>query len=138
MEAGVFYHIFLNQGIDTCMADGVTCYSPDGQHGNFAFCGYHTYPVIGGVPVFFTVEPYQAVNGCYGNGSNIVSATANVLSHETFELITDPALNAWYNTAGAEIGDICNFVLFTFPVNSTNYTIQLEYSNTYGACTVSS
>ena len=140
---GVFYHIFLNQGIDTCMADGVTCYSPDGKHGSFAFCGYHTYTTIGGVPVFFTVEPYQAVNGCYGNGANLVNATANVLSHETFELITDPALNAWYgvlfnNTAGAEIGDICVWHLYTFPVNATNYTIQLEYSNTYGACTVSS
>jgi hypothetical protein len=140
--SGVFYHIFLNQGVDTCFSDGVSCYSPDGKHGKFAFCAYHTYTTIGGTPVFFTVEPYQAVNGCYGAGSNIVNATANTLSHETFELITDPALNAWYGvlfneTTSAEIGDICGWNLYTFPINSTNYRIQLEYSNKYAACTVS-
>ena len=33
----------------------------------------------------------------------------NVLSHEQFEAITDPDLNAWFDTSGQENSDKCNF-----------------------------
>jgi hypothetical protein len=77
-----------------------------------------------------------------------VDSTASVLSHETFETITDPDGGAWWSDVslierGAEIGDICEpvgnsmgqFLNPTFIVNGRKYKIQLEYSNKYHACT---
>ncbi|HET9184067.1 MAG TPA: hypothetical protein VFP59_18210 [Candidatus Angelobacter sp.] len=40
----------------------------------------------------------------------------NVLSHEQFEAITDPDLNAWFDSNGEEDSDKCNF---NFGVTST-------------------
>ncbi|PYV65658.1 MAG: hypothetical protein DMG95_01080, partial [Acidobacteria bacterium] len=99
-----------------------------------------------------TVEPYQNVAGCQvatptPNG-DLVDSTASVLSHETFETITDPDLDAWWSQAsliewGAEIGDICEpivnsnsqFLDPVFFVNGKRYKLQLEYSNKFHACT---
>jgi hypothetical protein len=135
------YHIFLANGIDSCMADKQTCYSPDGKHGETSWCGYHSYTYIDGSPVYFTVEPYQAVADCYGKGSNITHATANTLSHGFFELISDPGLGAWitrhflFERLGPlEIGDLCAWELFDVPVNGVYYHIQQEYSNNQAAC----
>jgi len=35
--------------------------------------------------------------------------TANVLSHEISVSITNPLLNAWFDSSGNENGDLCNF-----------------------------
>src|SRR5258707_5060791 len=95
---------------------------------------------------------YQNVTGCQvaspsPNGS-LVDSTASVLSHETFETITDPDLDAWWSDVslieqGAEIGDICEpvgngagqFLDPTFIVGGKNYKIPLEYSNKFHGCT---
>ena len=91
---GHIYHLFLPNGVDTCFDQTNICYSPDNPS-SFAFCGYHgsvTYSDIG--HVLLSVEPFQNVDGCSvatpsPNGA-LVDSTANVLSHETFETITDP------------------------------------------------
>ncbi len=144
------YHLFFPQGIDVCTAEGngVACYSPDNPS-TFAFCGYHGYLNFGDLGhAIFSVEPYDNVSGCSvptqpagisPNGPRIDSM-ANVLSHEIFEAISDPDLNAWYNhrgvLGGAEIGDECAWV-FALPAVSLNgnpYQIQSEYSNLQHAC----
>ena len=145
---GAMYHILFSQGTDVCTANGptgVACYSPDNPS-TFFFCGYHGYfnfPDLG--HVIFSVEPYANVRGCSapaGTTPNTpaVDSMANVLSHETFEAISDPDLNAWGNRLGilngAEIGDECVFVFAIPPVslNGKPYQIQSEYSNFYHAC----
>jgi hypothetical protein len=142
---GNIYHLFFNQGIDVCMDNGDTiCYSPDNLS-TFAFCGYHSYTDFGGSygRVYFTVEPFQAVNGCFGATGDLTSATANVLSHELFEAITDPNLDAWQgggyplDNLGEEIGDQCVWVhLYPQKLNLLHapYTTQNEYSNKYHMC----
>jgi hypothetical protein len=141
---GNLYHLFLNQGIDVC-ADPFNsfCYSPD-NFSTFAFCGYHSYVDFGDYGrTYFTVEPYQAVNGCFGPTTDVTSATANVLSHEVFEAITDPNLNAWLgtgypiNNGGEEIGDQCVWVhLYPQKLSLVHpaYVTQNEYSNKYHSC----
>lgn len=142
---GNVYHLYFNAGIDVCADDGDTiCYSPD-NFPTFAFCGYHSYMVFGdyGV-VYFTVEPYQRVQGCFSNAPDLTSATANTLSHEIFEAITDPNLDAWYgdntfpiNNYGQEIGDQCAWVqLYPQKLNYLHppYVTQNEYSNKYHSC----
>jgi hypothetical protein len=132
------YNLFLPPGVDTCFDQTSTCYSPDNPS-NFAFCAYHgavQYSDYG--IVLFTVEPYQGVNGCdFGNSSDLVSAGANVLSHETFETMTDPLPGyGWVNQWGyGEIGDECAWSSLTpETMNGDTYNIQLEYSNAVHAC----
>ena len=138
---GNIYHLYLNQGIDVC-ADPSDCYSPDGMHGPFTFCGYHSYVDFGDYGhTLFTVEPYQAVSGCDSSAPDLTSATGNVLSHEIFEAITDPDITAWYGTgypidnAGEEIGDQCVWLhLYPQKLGRHVYVTQNEYSNKYHSC----
>jgi len=151
---GHIYHIFLPKGMDTCMDEKMQCYSPD-NFNSWVFCAYHDAIDFGrsdiGV-VFFTVEPYEAVDGCsvtqpYAN-SRLIDSTNSSLSHETFEIITDPLPpTGWtniktYPESGNEVADECqppqnqygNFGEPMFLINGKKYQVQLEYSNTYHAC----
>lgn len=131
------FHVFLPQGTDMCIVPGV-CYSPD-QPDSWVFCAFHGSVDFGpGQHVLFSVEPYQAVPGCQLPGKTphgVIDATASTLSHEFFETITDPDLNAWFNTlTGNEVADLCA----GFANNERmghSYVIQSEYSNEVHACT---
>jgi hypothetical protein len=158
---GNVYHVFLPPGTDTCFAPPTTqfpvptCYSPDNPATN-AFCGYHGAVQFSDIGIaLFTVEPWLGPgSGCEiasptPNGV-LIDSTNNVLSHETFETITDPlpGLGFTNNTGGdltgAEIGDECELFNFsnspgaytppTFSINGKKYAVQPEYSNTYHAC----
>jgi len=148
------YHVFLPPGQDECFDTTYSvCYSPD-IPSTFFFCAYHgsmDFQDIG--HVLYSVEPFQNVLGCNvrpgtPNGF-LADATNNVLSHETFETITDPDGTAWWNSLdnglfGQEIGDECSF-LFGFPptafdpsnvtLNGKPYAVQPEYNNADRACT---
>jgi hypothetical protein len=153
------YHVFLVPGQDECFdTTYAVCYSPD-KPSTWFFCAYHgsaDFPDIG--HVLYSVEPYVDVNpGCGSrpNGPNgqLADSTNNVLSHETFETITDPDGTAWTNTLdnglfGQEIGDECSFLIFptattvffdpsNVTLNGRNYIIQPEYDNAQHACTTS-
>ena len=156
--AGSVYHVFLPQGTDTCFDvtpqnPNLTCYSPDNL-ATMAFCGYHDAVAFNDIGiVLFTVEPWQgsicAIATPAPNGL-LADSTNNVLSHETFETITDPlpGLGFWNQTGGEltgfEIGDECVLFNFsnspgaytppTFSINGKKYAVQTEYSNTYHAC----
>jgi hypothetical protein len=152
------YHVFLVPGQDECFNNpngtiSNVCYSPDNP-ATFFFCAYHGSADFNDIGhVLYSVEPFQNVPGCNvrpgtPNGF-LADATNNVLSHETFETITDPDGTAWWNSAdnglfGQEIGDECSF-LFGFPptafdpsnvtLNERNYAIQPEANNARHACT---
>lgn len=140
------YHIFLPPGQDVCFTGTPLCYSPDNPS-TFAFCAYHgsvDFTDIG--HVLFSVEPFQNVPGCQVQAPSpnglLVDSTADILSHETFETITDPDGTAWFNRFdllmfGAEIADECenfNFGYANINLNGTRYEIQPEYSNFSHAC----
>jgi hypothetical protein len=137
---GAEYHVFLGQGVQQCSTSAGGCYAQQ-------YCAYHgsnDYSDIG--HVLYSTEPYQNIPGCQAPGGSpqgqLADSTASVLSHETFETITDPdvAVNsvAWYNSSYGEIGDICapaNGV----PVGVTTlgpdaWEIQPEYSNAVHDC----
>jgi hypothetical protein len=140
------YSIFLPQGQDLCFDNSGVCYCPDNNcnGGSFAFCAYHgsfnsTDAVGAPIHVIYQAQPYDNVPGCQvTNGPNgtLVDSTNNVLSHEIFETITDPDLNAWFRSSdGSEIGDICNFNLANpISLNANRYAIQKEYSNIDHQC----
>jgi hypothetical protein len=65
-----------------------------------------------------------------------MDAVANVASHEIYETITDPFLNAWYDSNGSEIGDKCAWYSGYTKLNGS-YSLQTEWSNVAKACAVS-
>ena len=148
------YDIFLPPGTDECInASGVfPCYSPDNPN-TFAFCGYHSSFTFNLGHAVYTVEPFENVAGCSvppgtPNGS-LTDSTANVLSHETFETITDPEGDAWWNffnlgSFGDEIGDECTYQILlntggfynpsVFSISGKSFAVQPEYSNGSHSC----
>jgi hypothetical protein len=157
---GHIYHVFLPPGVDFCYtaASGQPeCYSPDNP-ATFAYCAFHGSVDFTGLGhVLFSLEPYQNVPGCQepptGTANNqLVDSTDSVLSHESFEAITDPDGDAWWVQKdlalyGSEIGDVCEAIGFfgqnvyfdngTVDLHGRLYTIQPEYSNSSHSCAYS-
>ncbi|HKV95037.1 MAG TPA: hypothetical protein VJW20_21000 [Candidatus Angelobacter sp.] len=84
------------------------------------YCGFHTRATLGGVDIkyAFVGNPDRCPSGCEAQrtgpnspATNVGGADGmiNVISHEQFEAITDPDLNAWFDTSGQEDSDKCNF-----------------------------
>jgi phosphate-induced protein 1 len=84
------------------------------------YCGFHTHATLGGVDIKygFVGNPDRCPSGCEiqstgpnspASGIGGADGLINVLSHEQFEAITDPDLNAWFDSSGQEDSDKCNF-----------------------------
>lgn len=138
-EAGYtnIYHLFLPESTDICV-DEQTCYSPDNLD-TFVFCAFHGSVDFDQTHVLFTVEPFQNVPGCAIPGQaphGTIDATASSLSHEFFETMMDPDLNAWFNGfTGEEGSDMCAAFGTNVHLRQHDYVIQSEYSNRAHACT---
>jgi hypothetical protein len=118
--ANTLYFIYLAPNVTCTSSGGTSC---------IQFCGYHNH--ING-NVFYALVPFITCGGCsYGTG--IFDSLTKVSSHELSESVTDPDLNAWWDSnTGNEIGDICNGNITTL----NGYTIQTEWSNLAGNCVV--
>jgi hypothetical protein len=114
--------------------------------GSNGYCAYHGSIGSGSSSIIYSNEPYAAAPGCQGGSAPNhpdSDAAASITSHEITEAITDPNLNAWFTSSGAEIGDLCawNFGTNTYDSglanqqwNGRNYEIQLMYDNLKAAC----
>ncbi|MBV8491436.1 MAG: hypothetical protein JO199_12995 [Candidatus Eremiobacteraeota bacterium] len=145
------FHIFLPPGADTCFDQTGSCYSPDNLS-SFAFCAYHNSIMYQGVPIIYSVEPYQNAQityqgkklyGCQDAnvpaGTNrLDSGTASTLLHESQESWSDPAPGTgWVNdySGGEEVGDVCAYVFMDqFKLGSETYFMQQIYSNHAHGC----
>jgi len=57
----------------------------------------------------------------------LTDSMATVLLHELFETITDPDITTGYravNSSFAEVGDLCEGIIFTVGLNAHNYDVQ--------------
>jgi len=87
-----------------------------------SYCGWHSYDSATGMKYSFVGDPsVQYPNNCGAqvtgpNGNSGGDAMASVFAHELEETNTDPQLNAWYDSAGAENADLC---AWTFGTQST-------------------
>lgn len=114
------------------------------------YCAYHSSFMSGSTPIVYTNQPYADPTYCQSTGQTLPNGdvgdlAANVASHEIIEAVTDPLLNAWYDSAGNEIGDLC---AWTFGTNAWSgpkalgnqmwngsiFELQQEYDNNAGAC----
>ncbi len=118
------------------------------------YCGFHTHATISGADIkyAFIGNVDQCPNGCEAQltGPNSPSTgvggadgMANVITHETEEAITDPDLNAWFDSSGQEDADKCNFKFgptsiagngahFNQTFGGHNWLIQMEWENSRG------
>jgi hypothetical protein len=115
------------------------------------YCGYHGYSDLL-APRFkysFIGDPGSTA-GCipqsvspHGNAAG--DAMANVTAHELVEAVSDPELNAWFDSRGNENADKCNFVFGTttpesnssssnVSIGSSRYLIQQNWSPVSNGC----
>lgn len=118
------------------------------------YCGFHTHNTILGndLKYAFIGNVDKCQSGCeiQSTGPNSPAAgvggadgMANVITHETEEAITDPDLNAWFDSSGNEDADKCNFKFgptqtapngarFNQSFGGLNWMIQMEWENSRG------
>jgi len=118
------------------------------------FCGFHTHQTINGADIkwAFIGNTDQCPSGCEiqstgpnspATGVGGADGMANVITHETEEAITDPDLNAWFDSSGNEDADKCNFKFgptqtaangarFNQTFGGHNWMIQMEWENSRG------
>jgi hypothetical protein len=108
----------------------------DQPRGHAGYCAWHSSGTINGVSVQFAF--FFKLDGDPGcdpqsttSQSEGLQALGNVTGHELSEMMTDPQLNAWYDSQGAENSDKCAWTfggsLITF--GSTSWKIQGNWSN---------
>lgn len=79
------------------------------------YCGWHTKGTVGGVAnvkYSFVGNANRCLSGCAAqtvgpNGNAGVDGMISVVAHELVETLSDPLLNAWYDSSGAENADKC-------------------------------
>lgn len=101
------------------------------------WCAYHG-AVSADPNITYTDLPYMTDAGA-SCGANSVQSNLDGVSivegHEMAETITDPLLNAWYDSSGAEIGDKCAWVnLSTITTSKGTFAVQPLWSNAAGGC----
>jgi len=114
------------------------------------YCGWHTSSTMGGTDIryAFVGNPDHCPSACEmesagPNGDSGADGMASIMAHEASEAVTDPDLNAWYDSAGNESADKCAWkfgpitgVLGHGAYNQTfgtyNWLIQMEWENSRG------
>jgi hypothetical protein len=113
------------------------------------YCGWHTYGTISGsnIKYSFVGNPARCPSACAAqtqgpNGNAGADGMASIIAHELEETVTDPNLNAWYDSRGAENADKCawtfgstytvNGALANMRLGNRDYLIQQNWVNAAG------
>ena len=98
------------------------------------YCGWHTHGTIGGADIkySFVGNPDRCPSACEAqttgpSGNAGADGMASIIAHELEEAVTDPDLNAWYDTRGYENADKCawTFGQTTTAPNGSKYNLLL-------------
>lgn len=87
-----------------------------------SYCGWHTYATMSNTSIKYSFVGNPGTNtACLAqttspNGDPGVDGMISVIAHELEEAVTDPQLNAWYDSRGYENADKC---AWTFGTTST-------------------
>lgn len=152
---GAEYFVYTANGIQECFgtpASGAECtfFNPADPSGG-AFCAYHS--------IFTDSSGHDAVygfmsdaNGAGGGCNEGITVSPNgqissdrevaLTSHEFFETVSDPLLDAW-TAGGTENGDLCNQSLGVVRADGSNVTlngarfaVQQIWSNFTSSCSL--
>ena len=101
------------------------------------WCAYHG-AVSSDPSITYTDLPYMTDAGTSCGANSVQSALDGVSiveGHELAETLTDPLLNAWYDSSGSEIGDKCAWQnLSTISTSKGSFAVQPLWSNSAGGC----
>ena len=102
------------------------------------YCGWHSYSnkIASGksIKYAFVGNPNKSLGSCSyqtassPNNNPAVDAMISVIAHELMETVSDPQLNAWYNSGGSENGDMCGWTFGTTQTalsNGSYYNVSL-------------
>jgi len=96
------------------------------------YCGWHTHGSLSGsdIKYSFVGDAGRCISGCAGqsngpNGNPGADGMVSVIAHELAETVTDPDLNAWYDSQGYENADKCawQFTPTSTAANGTKYNV---------------
>ncbi len=149
------YFVFMPNGVVDCNDALTSCNTNK-------YCAYHTYGFKGGsdTPANDFVwadipdnrSPTTTLGGCGDSnvtGDESADTTLSSVEHEHLEAVSDPRLNAWMDSTGAENGDKCNREMGVadssklIPNNflgggaADPFRIQREWSNAVSGCAAS-
>ncbi|MGE5243533.1 MAG: hypothetical protein ACM3SQ_04835 [Betaproteobacteria bacterium] len=93
-----------------------------------SFCGYHGHFTYNGQDIKYAVFPYTDCRACSLPGKAVADILTMVSSHEIREAVTDPDLNAWYDSSGYEADDKCAWHNL-YQMTRGGFWVQPEYSN---------
>lgn len=102
------------------------------------WCAYHG--AISSRPnMTYTDLPYMPDAGYSCGAGSVTGSSLDGVSivegHELAETITDPLLNAWYDSSGEENGDKCAWTgLHTISTSRGTFAVQPLWSNAAGGC----
>jgi hypothetical protein len=114
------------------------------------YCGWHTSgsTTKGKVRYAFVGNPDRCPSSCAEqttgpNGNAGADGMASIIAHESEEAISDPDINAWYDSRGEENADKCawtfgtehsaaNGAKYNVTLGSRNYLIQQNWVNASG------
>ena len=114
------------------------------------YCGWHDHATVSGsdIKYAFVGNPARCPSACTNgttppNGSVGADGMASIISHELEEAVTDPDLNAWYDSRGEENADKCAWTWGTTYTTSnggvanmnlggSDYLIQRNWVNASG------
>jgi serine protease len=107
---------------------------------NTNFCAYHG-AVASDPNVTYTNLPYitdagaNCGEGLVNGSGGTLDGVSIVAGHELAEVITDPLLNAWFDTGGNEIGDKCAWTnLGNVTTSAGTFAVQPLWSNAANGC----
>lgn len=108
----------------------------DTPRGHTGYCAWHTAGTVNGLTFqfgfFFNLDGDPGCDPQAPSGhSQGLSALANVTGHEYSEMTTDPDINAWYDSSGAENSDKCawTFGAGLLSIGGSSWKIQGNWSN---------
>jgi hypothetical protein len=92
------------------------------------YCGWHTHATIStsDIKYSFVGNAKRCLSGCAAqttvspNGNPGIDGSISVMTHELEEATSDPDLNAWYDSTGAENGDKCAWTFGHFQYTVAN------------------
>jgi hypothetical protein len=121
------YEVVIPSASHSSQGGGTSCGGSPLQ-----YCAYHSHYTTSGHDAKYSIQPYPSCSGCRVSGWSDVQNQEHFVTHETREAVTDPDLNAWFDSSGAEADDKCAWSPTPFLVSGFGY--QYEWSNANGGC----
>jgi hypothetical protein len=109
------------------------------------YCGWHTHASMVGsdniardIKYSFVGNPDRCPSSCAWqsgvspNGNPGADGMASIIAHELEETVTDPDLNAWYDSRGMENADKCAWTFGSISTIPTGKNAGAQYNVTLG------